>query len=153
MKPSLECAYLLEDRTLVEVYQETHPRAGQVEYAVVTEGYALNAPKGRLVLYWGALGLLPLMKGAKIGATEGDVNKGSDNTKARGIAVGSLTIQAAGSTHILHLNTFPDLISTGWTYQPDARPITFGEIVDAGAWTDYRVAKVHRAKNGNGKAA
>lgn len=88
----------------------------------------------------GFFSLLTQCTYVRAGAAE--LERGSENTKTLGIAVGLLEVQLKTGGSIM-FNDFPDLISNFYTYQPEASEAFNPE---ATTWSDYQVAKIHRTK-------
>lgn len=87
---TVRCGYLYHNGRLVLVHEEKHAKAGRVEWVTVHQtDIRCNFP-GRLILSHGAIRLAILATG--IEAKEPDISHGSDNTKARAIKVGYVSL-------------------------------------------------------------
>lgn len=145
----LQCAYLYADGHAILIYEKQDRDAGRIEFAEVHERFtdAKILFQGRLVFNrFHAEGLLRLAKLAdEICATRAKIESGSDRTKELGIAVGSLRFHIGGD---VSFHSMPDILSDGWTYQPDML-----EHFDEGLsrWGHSPVARIHRVKTGGGR--
>lgn len=145
---SAYCAYLYADGHLVIIHEENHPKAGSVQWAEIYERIPANCNfKGRLVFHSPKHDrkLAECINARQITAKEASIDAGSDNTKRKGIAVGSFCIDYHDGTG-LWWSTMPDLLSFGVTYQPDVTE-AFTEFDDPDKryhWGNTRINAIHR---------
>lgn len=143
----LTCAYLYADGHLVLNYEKQDRDAGSVEWCEIHEK---PYPKlscsfeGRIVLHrYTCDGILWLLKSAvEIRLSKPSTEIGSENSKKRGLAYGSMTIRLASGAD-LHWSFFPDIISDGVTYQPDCKE-AFADIT-TGIWGSMSIGRIVRA--------
>lgn len=122
---------------LVLRHSETHAQAGKVEWVTIHDTDIKPGFSGRLVIHRrGAIRLA--MMAQYIKATAPSIDDGSENTKSRGIAVGSINFQLGDSPYqdSFHVNLLDGLISSDFTYQPENAWID----PKYEAWGGYRIA-------------
>lgn len=142
------CLYLYADGHAVACYEKRDREAGRVEYVEIYERIVAARSflgfKGRIVFHDGDA-FLPLLKGARhVTAEAPTVDRGSDATKRKEIAVGNLAILPAKGGE-LRWNLIPDVLSSGITY--DEAQMGYGETFDPGAvrWGERHVGKIHQS--------
>lgn len=142
------CLYLYADGHAVACYEKYDREAGRVEYVEIYERIVAERSflgfKGRIVFHDGEA-FLPLLKGARhVTAQAPTVDRGSDATKRRGIAVGGVSILPAKGGE-LRWHLIPDVLSSGITY--DEAQEGYGAAFDPGAtrWSERNVGKIHRS--------
>ena len=130
--------YLYANGKLVLVHKSTHKQAGTVAWVTVHDTETTCAFDGRIVLHQRGVIRLAL-QAVRIRAKECSIERGSENTKERGIAVGYVSIQIGPEEYYdsVHFNTFDQLLSSDFTYQPKNAWI---EAEYAGSWGEYRIA-------------
>lgn len=148
MSAKVECAYLYADGHAVLLYEKSVRLGANVtrlEYAVIHEKWtdAHLSFKGRLVFSrGGAAALLALCKQASaIRAVEKSVEHGSQNSKAMGVAVGSLSFDMKSGGHLYFYDL--SILSGQFTYQPE-----IVEVFDASArkWSGHPVSEIKLRK-------
>lgn len=148
IKTNLEihCAYLYADGHAVIVYKKQDRLAGEIHFAELIEQWGPACHfDGRIVWHDSMLEAFKLAQRAKhITAKEASVKNGSENTQKRGLAVGSLSIVMGQHwySNALHWSSFPDLISSGWTYQPQMSE-KWEDVKGNYHWGNERVANVY----------
>ena len=142
------CLYLYADGHAVACYEKRDPEAGRVEYVEIYEKIVAARSflgfHGRVVFHDGEA-FLPLLKGARhVTAEPPTIDRGSDATKRKGIAVGGVSILPAKGGE-LRWHLIPDVLSSGLTY--DEAQMGYGETFDPGAtrWGERNVGKIHRS--------
>lgn len=142
------CLYLYADGHAVACYEKHDREAGRVEYVEIYEKIVAARSflgfKGRVVFHDGEA-FLPLLKGARhVTAEAPAIDRGSDATKRKGIAVGGVSILPAKGGE-LRWHLIPDVLSSGLTY--DEAQQGYGETFDPSAtrWSDRHVGKIHRS--------
>lgn len=142
------CLYLYADGHAVACYEKHDREAGRVEYVEIYERIVAARSflgfKGRIVFHDGEA-FLPLLKGARhVTAESPTVDRGSEATKRRGIAVGGVSILPAKGGE-LRWHLIPDVLSSGITY--DEAQKGYGEPFnpDASHWGDRHIGKIHRS--------
>lgn len=147
MKPKLWCSYLYADGHAVLVYEKSDKHAGTVKWCEVHEKFGPECQfEGRIVIGSFSEGLTNLCKrAAVVRAKEPDAKHGSDATKKLGISIGTMEVQmSSGSYHdSLYFYDMPGTFSGPYHYQPETIEVF---KADATHWSDYRIAKIHRAK-------
>lgn len=142
------CLYLYADGHAVTCYEKHDREAGRVEYVEIYEKIVAARSflgfHGRIVFHDGEA-FLPLLKGARhVTAEAPAIDRGSDATKRKGIAVGGVSILPAKGGE-LRWHLIPDVLSSGITY--DAEQQCYGSVFDPGTtrWNDRHVGKMHRS--------
>jgi hypothetical protein len=142
------CLYLYSDGHAVACYDKIDREAGRVEYVEIYERIVAERSflgfKGRIVFHDGDA-FLPLLKGARhVTAQVPAIDRGSDATKRKGIAVGGVSILPTKGGE-LRWNLIPDVLSSGLTY--DEAQETYDEPFnpDVTRWGDRNVGKIHRS--------
>jgi hypothetical protein len=145
MKKKFHCGYLFADGHAVLVYEKHDRQAGDIRWAEVLEKFGPECRfKGRIVFHWGSNGLLNLCrKAVAVQATAPCLEAGSLRTRELGILVGALEIQL-GHGHLdkVSFHDAPGVLGASYSYQPDQDEKFNPEAVQ---WSDYRIAKIHRA--------
>ena len=144
MKTQSQCFYLYADGHAVQVFEKNDKDAGRITFVHIHEKWtkASLSFKGRMVFGRYDNGIPALIeKAISVRASSASYESGSDNTKAKGIAVGNLSIEHPMGH--FHWTLMPDLISGPVTYQPEVV-----ESFDATltAWGIHNVSKIIRAK-------
>jgi len=144
MKPRLTCVYLYSDGHAIEVFEKQDKDAGTINFVHVHEKWttAICGFTGRIVIgrYSGALAAI-CRRADVIRATEPTLDAGSEGTRAKGIAFGTLEVK--GKDGSLYFHDMPGTISGPYHYQRDHID-RFNP--DCRTWGNYPVAKVHRVK-------
>ena len=142
------CLYLYADGHAVACYEKRDREAGRVEYVEIYEKIVAARSflgfHGRIVFHDGEA-FLPLLKGARhVTASTPAIDRGSEATKRKEIAVGEVAILPAKGGE-LRWNLIPDVLSSGLTY--DEAQEGYGERFDPSAtrWGDRHVGKIHRS--------
>jgi len=118
----LNCAYLYEDGQVLCIFERTVKDIGKrTEYAKLATKRSVRPNfRGRIVFHQPALLLaISLMKDAAITINVPSVERGSDNSKKRGLAVNDLIVNSADGYFSIVM--IPDVLSSGITYQPEAQ--------------------------------
>lgn len=142
------CLYLFADGHAVACYEKRDPDAGRVEYVEIYERLVAERSflgfKGRIVFHDGEAFLHLLKRARHVTAEVPTIDRGSNVTKRKGIAVGSLAILPAKGGE-LRWNLIPDVLSSGITY--DEAQMGYGEPFnrDVTRWGDRPVGKIHYA--------
>jgi hypothetical protein len=139
-------AYLYEDGHLNLVHEKNDEDAGRVRWVTIYQDVGIKPYfKGRLIIDKGALPFA--LHATRIEASEPDVKHGSENTKARGIEVQTISLfNGASGYHGFFISQFPGLISGSFTYQPDIKE-TFEEVKDQYTWGYAdRIKAVYKAE-------
>ena len=148
-----DTGYLFGDGHLVVVCKKVSRIKGtyvEIKWAEIFECFARPSfDQGRLIIRDSAL--LELLQGATVSCKVADENQGSENTRARGIKVGTLVITTAKGGYVC-ISSFPDLISAPYTFQESAIPETFEKNRMLTQWGFEKICKVHcitqRSKEG-----
>ena len=141
--------YLYQDGHAVVFWSKRDPHVGKVEWCEVHEK---PFPKlkcnftGRLI-FRSAFAYQQLLKNAvSIAAQEPSIAGGSENTKAKGVEIGGVTIgygkdEWRDNVHI------PMVVGLGGdvTYQADCAE-TFLDAIKGDTWSDTHIAQIHRVK-------
>jgi hypothetical protein len=130
--------YLYDNGKLVLVHEESHKKAGQVEWVTIHDtGLRLDF-EGRLIFHHrGTVRLLNIAstEHTAIRARAPSLEHGSENTKARGIAYGYVTVivgpdQYHDSIHF----SLSELVSGDFTLQPENK-----WVEPEGRWAGYPI--------------
>lgn len=141
--------YLYEDGHLVLVHEKNDHDAGRVNWVTIYQDVGVKAYfKGRLVIDSGALPFA--LHATRIEANEPDEKHGSDNTRARGILVQSISLYNGVSGYRgFHISQFPGLILGAFTYQPEIKE-TFDELKEEYYWSyGHKIKAVYKSEQKN----
>lgn len=138
--------YIYADGHAVIIHKEDHPKAGEVEWAEIWEKIDTHCNfEGRLVFhhpkYDGRLQLA--LNAYELRCTEPSLEGGSENTKRHNIQVQHFEIGSKDTRMTLSWTLFPELISDGITYQPEAKEV-FSDLDGKYHWGMTRIDQVHR---------
>lgn len=142
---TLRSTYLYADGHAVLLFKKQDKEAGEIEFVEIVERFtdASLSFTGRLVIgpYSGAVSHV-IKLADSVRAKVPTLNDGSEGTRAKGIAFGTLEVRL-GKHGSLYFHDMPGTISGPYTYQPD-----HVETFDAGCgrWGGYGVARIHRVK-------
>jgi len=136
--------YLYADGHAVVLFEKQDKDAGLITFAEVFEQWtkATCSFEGRVIIGRYSEGLAWLCKQAvSIRAKVPKVDAGSEGTRAKGIAFGTLEVVSKGGS--LYFHDMPGTISGPYCYQPEQE-----ERFDAGLarWGNYPVSTIHRVK-------
>lgn len=140
----LTCTYLYADGHAVQLFEKNDPDAGNIEFVEITEKFteAHLSFEGRILFDRYNDGLVWLAKNAlRIEAREASLERGSDNTKKLGIAVGHCEFKMKFGD--VWFTSMDRVISCPYTYQPKNTE-TFDPTLTH--WCAHHVAKIHRVK-------
>jgi hypothetical protein len=138
---TVRAGYLYSNGKLVLVHEESHPKAGTVEWVTIHDTTIGCEFHGRIVLHRRGVVRLTL-QALRVHATETSVENGSENTRKRNLAIGhvSLTLGPSAYTDAVYI-PIVDGLSGDWTYQPDQAWVERSE--PSGMWwAGYRVDEV-----------
>ena len=122
---------------LVLRHSENHALAGKVEWVTIHDCPIKARFDGRIVLHRRGVVRLAL-SATTIDAKEATVDRGSENTKSRGIAVGSINFLLGTDQwqDSYHVNLLDGLISSDFTYQSETKWVE----PEFSRWADYQIA-------------
>lgn len=146
--PTAHCAYLYEDGHAIVTHEERHPKAGAVEWAEVYEKVPVQCNfKGRIVFHYPKHDRLfrEAIDAYSLTVREASVERGSENSKRKDIAIGHLEIDYSDGSW-LRWTLMPDLISSGITYQPEntEKFSDFDDRDNTYCWGHVRINAIHR---------
>lgn len=139
------CGYIYADGHAVLLHQESHPKAGEVQWAEIWEKLPVRCDfVGRIVFHNPRhdMRLALAVNAERIRATEPSIDHGSENTKRHNLRVASFEIDVKDGSY-LHWTMLPDLISSGITYQPECVE-TFASLDGKYHWGSTRIDVTHR---------
>lgn len=158
---TVSCVYLYGDGHAVEIHEEYHAKSGATHrWAEIHENWgpkvrlpagpseaALEHGQGRITIHvrWNR-GLVSIIRNAKeIRAHSASVERGSENTRRKGIVVGTFDIHTKDGN--LSLDTFPNEMVPDLLYQEgEEYTSTFKGYTPENirTWGTHNVHKVHR---------
>jgi hypothetical protein len=137
----VRCGYLYANGKLVLVHETAHPKAGTVEWATIHDTGIGCAFTGRIVLHRTGPVRLTLTA-LRVQATAPAVEHGSENTKRRNIAVGSIALTLGPQCYqdAVYIQII-DGLASDWCYQPE---LVWTEQETPSRWAGYNVAQEAR---------
>jgi hypothetical protein len=134
----LFCSYIWADGTLAQMFEEKRDGLKLGDTWDLTLGYCTRVTfssgyrgfydqgevktNGRIIIDSYSGGLLALLRGAEVTIVAPRFDAGSENTRTKGVKVGSLDVKHP-KFGILRWHLFEDLISGPVTVQTDIRPV------------------------------
>ncbi len=140
---TLKTLYLYADGHAVLCHEQLEHRSGTtLRWVEIVEKFGPKCHfQGRVIfgrVYDFSRGIVSLVQKAySVTASVPCLDHGSEQSKARGIMVGTLDIR--GKDFSIHLNELPQLFCGEYDYQPDADEKW--ETLDVSNWGGYNIAK------------
>ena len=139
-----ETAYLYEDGHLILVHKKNDKDAGELNWVTAYEHVGIKTHfNGRLIIDKGALPFV--LHATKISAKAADINRGSENTRRLGLAVGSVILYN-GTDYGFCISLMPYVISSDIEYQYDTSE-TWNDIKDSNFWGSYTIKQAYCNNN------
>lgn len=145
--------YLYSDGHAMICHEKADTDAGRVYWVTAHESIHEKSPHlendGRLIIS-GPEAIAMALSAERIRARAASTESGSENTKKAGIAVGHIAFNFGHG--YVYFSTFPDLVSSAFTYQAKHAE-TWEDVKNAHIWhIDERISKHYpkeAPKNGN----
>jgi len=139
-------AYLYDDGHLVIWHEKNDKDAGKVHWVTIYESIGIRTSfdrPGRLIIRPGVLPFLSVAKSVRV--SPASVNRGSENTKKKGIAVESIELRNGMDKGYFVISNFPALISSDIYYNENTEK--FSDVSESYSWGTLPVKKVYRNKD------
>ena len=143
---SCRCAYLYDDGHVVLVHEKRDKDAGKVEWVTIYQSIGVKTSfkkPGRLIIDPAVLPFLSIC--SRVEVSPACDRNGSDNTKARNIAVESISFRNGSTDRPWFISSFPGLISSD-IYFNDNGSENFDPAANHYYWAGYPVKSVYLDK-------
>ena len=140
------CAYLYHDGHVVLKHEKSDKDAGKVEWVTIYQSVGIKTSfkkPGRLIIDSAVLPFLSIC--SRVEVRPACDRNGSDNTKARNIAVESISFRNGIGDRPWFITNFPGLISSD-IYFNDNDTKEFDPAESPYRWADYPVKSVYLDK-------
>lgn len=134
---TVRCGYLYANGKLVLVHETKHDKAGSVEWVTIHDTAISCAFTGRIVLQRSGTVRI-VIQSKRVEAHDLSISNGSDNTRARGLALGHVSLQVGPQSYNDYVYIpLVDGLAGDWTYQPAN---SWAALETPTRWAGYAVA-------------